>query len=795
MVSEAKRKEHELAQAEYNKKFVDRRNLDLEEAKQEVKDTLERQQAQLQEDQALIAGMQEMQFSEHEKMLALRHEIASAHRAEEEARKRVANLRLREAVRAMLDSLKEKQRRVSMVQNEDGLEQAVREKALAALSASLHNELDQAKHLQRRASTDLRVDLTALQSSMPSPQASGTMAPRGTLAMPSGGGGAGGEGVPADVLAEMMELQIAMEQGRQLMTDVKLHRSKSSGGGASPGAPTPSVGFGMLNVDGGSTSSPGVSSSGLLPRVPVPPSQMDMGTGQPMPMGMPTLEGPSIDLSVESSGSPLRDAPRGVVGSPSSRARTPGGKPTTPAEKKATLLSQRHQDRSKATPNPVGAAYSAEKLTLHPPFMANQENDSIVSRDFSIANYQHSGYTTGSNDYIDLWREKFEMSIARYSSLSQLRRAVATVIKAHRRVTNEIAFCALTETRGSVSEAVGHMSDGKFAEEMRMISSLIDVRPYFDRLGAATAPGSLPAISVDQRVSSSVASVPMGGDSLVSRSYTAEDRSVYRSAEDALAQATQPESVSATPPSAQFSQTTSPSNGGQASERVEYEAGLNNTAPAALKMTGDAQSLSDEASNEMLGHLPSITTGETASVDDMRSLSTHERMAKRKRRLVQKRNMHKLFTNNYKNNKPTSLEAMIDAGIAKRTGQAQGLGSATAVTGMGSAVSTDALLEDTSVVRTDHWGNPALRNSTRWRYAQGVPEQGKGKATSTPSSATRPSASPKFKDALVSYTSSPTLGGGSYYSREPTVNSPSRSPVRSKVALEVSKRGEFMKFT
>ena len=53
---------------------------------------------------------------------------------------------------------------------------------------------------------------------------------------------------------------------------------------------------------------------------------------------------------------------------------------------------------------------------------------------------------------------------------------------------------------------------------------------------------------------------------------------------------------------------------------------------------------------------------------------------------------------------------------------------------------------------------------------------------------------PKFKDALVSYTSSPTLGGGSYYSREPTVNSPSRSPVRSKVALEVSKRGEFMKF-
>ena len=76
-----------------------------------------------------------------------------------------------------------------------------------------------------------------------------------------------------------------------------------------------------------------------------------------------------------------------------------------------------------------------------------------------------------------------------------------------------------------------------------------------------------------------------------------------------------------------------------------------------------------------------------------------------------------------------------------------------------------------------------------------MPDQGKGKATSTPSSATRPSASPKFKDALVSYTSSPTLGGGSYYSREPTVKSPMRSPVRSKVPVEVSKRGEFMKFT
>ena len=60
------------------------------------------------------------------------------------------------------------------------------------------------------------------------------------------------------------------------------------------------------------------------------------------------------------------------------------------------------------------------------------------------------------------------------------------------------------------------------------------------------------------------------------------------------------------------------------------DGGLHSTAPAALHVTADAQSLSDETSNGMYGHLPSITTGETASVDDMRSINTHERLAKRK---------------------------------------------------------------------------------------------------------------------------------------------------------------------
>ena len=49
---------------------------------------------------------------------------------------------------------------------------AMRARALRELSMSLHKELDQAKHLHRRASTDLRIDMiSGLDGGMPSRQA------------------------------------------------------------------------------------------------------------------------------------------------------------------------------------------------------------------------------------------------------------------------------------------------------------------------------------------------------------------------------------------------------------------------------------------------------------------------------------------------------------------------------------------------------------------------------------------------------------------------------------------------
>ena len=231
MVAEAKRKEAERAQAEYQSLFERRRNADLEEAKQEVKELLVSQEEQLKRDQDMIAGMQELQFSEHEKMMQLRQEVLSAHRAEEEARKRVAKLRVREAVREMTGLVKEKQRKVSAAHvNAEGLDDSQREEALKELSASLHKELNQAKHVQRRASTDLRIDLGSLgsfragqESVAPSRQTSGTVAPRTSVnvtAMADLTGGPGGAAVAPDVVKEMLELQQAMDEAQQLMSEV-----------------------------------------------------------------------------------------------------------------------------------------------------------------------------------------------------------------------------------------------------------------------------------------------------------------------------------------------------------------------------------------------------------------------------------------------------------------------------------------------------------------------------------------------------------------------------------------------
>ena len=116
-----------------------------------------------------------------------------------------------------MESLREKKRRVSQVHdNEEGLDEAVRERALRELSASLHKELDQARHLHRRASTDLRMDLmNGLEAAAaaggsgggggpaPSRQASGIVAPRGSLAMPSDAGNQTDGAVSAEALGEV----------------------------------------------------------------------------------------------------------------------------------------------------------------------------------------------------------------------------------------------------------------------------------------------------------------------------------------------------------------------------------------------------------------------------------------------------------------------------------------------------------------------------------------------------------------------------------------------------------------
>jgi len=119
-------------------------------------------------------------------------------------------------------------------------------------------------------------------------------------------------------------------------------------------------------------------------------------------------------------------------------------------------------------------------------------NESQAAWGRSLHTEQHHGYSTGSGTYVSHWNERFAalLSLDGHSpenSPHLLKRSLAA-IQQSRSVPIEVAFCALAEMNGSVSEAIGFLCDAQFVDDMKMVAHLMN--DVIHKLLADTFPSS-----------------------------------------------------------------------------------------------------------------------------------------------------------------------------------------------------------------------------------------------------------------------------------------------------------------
>jgi hypothetical protein len=101
----------------------------------------------------------------------------------------------------------------------------------------------------------------------------------------------------------------------------------------------------------------------------------------------------------------------------------------------------------------------------------------------SISDYLQKGYSTGTCAYLAIWKNKIIHCVKSFPNPMQLDKAIYSLQRAYPEpLTRAGALCALSETNGSVGEALGHLNDKTFKHELILVCQALPVDELVNRL-------------------------------------------------------------------------------------------------------------------------------------------------------------------------------------------------------------------------------------------------------------------------------------------------------------------------
>lgn len=101
----------------------------------------------------------------------------------------------------------------------------------------------------------------------------------------------------------------------------------------------------------------------------------------------------------------------------------------------------------------------------------------------SISNYLQKGYSTGTCAYLAIWKNKIIHCVKSFPSPNHLDKAIYSLQRAYPEpLTRAGALCALSETNGSVGEALGQLNDKTFKHELVLVCQALPLDEIVNRL-------------------------------------------------------------------------------------------------------------------------------------------------------------------------------------------------------------------------------------------------------------------------------------------------------------------------
>ena len=99
----------------------------------------------------------------------------------------------------------------------------------------------------------------------------------------------------------------------------------------------------------------------------------------------------------------------------------------------------------------------------------------ITKRGVALHRFRRTGSIFSHTAYVSYWEEKVDNVLRHFSSEASLRKAVSIIRQYRPGTTNKEAFCSLAATDGSVTEAMGRLSDPEYRMEIQLVCKLLDL--------------------------------------------------------------------------------------------------------------------------------------------------------------------------------------------------------------------------------------------------------------------------------------------------------------------------------
>lgn len=143
---------------------------------------------------------------------------------------------------------------------------------------------------------------------------------------------------------------------------------------------------------------------------------------------------------------------------------------------------------------------------------ADGQVNSFDAGQASMESFDARGYTDGASPYSSLWRVKLVRCLELFPDAFALKKSLAAVQRGcPLRVSKLEAFCALADTGGSATEAIGRLGDVEAWREIQMVCAMLPVASILSKHAGSALGGAPPSLSLS--LYSSQAHAPGQGQS------------------------------------------------------------------------------------------------------------------------------------------------------------------------------------------------------------------------------------------------------------------------------------------